>query len=505
MRNAALTRYRRNGMLRQSLVAGMMALSSAALAQEATVIVLDASGSMWGQIDGVNKITIAQDVVNATLGAQPATRALGLLAYGHNRKGDCRDIEVLVPPSPGSGPQIAAAVGGINPKGKTPLTAAVQQAAQLLNHTENPATVVLVTDGLETCGADPCALARELERTGVDFTAHVVGFGLSREQGAQVSCVAAETGGRYFQADNATDLSAALSQTVIAAAPLPAPEPAQPAKVRPKHNLQINVQVTEDSPPLKEGEIQKLALWLVPQDGRGPSPLGGLPSQAQSFPPGEYVLRAVYAGGEVQMAVTLQEFDVTHATVVLNGGWADFRAIPISDRVDLQAGLVSWEVLRLKDKTRHDLYEPAYRAVLAEGRYRIQAVVKRAPKLSPPPFEIDIVAGQEVKGEVILPNGWLALTALSDSGENLPWDFIRYGLHVPKADGTPGKLLASVSRSGDAMFAMPGDYVLSIIDWGIAKRELTLPITIAPGEVLDLSIVLPANPDAPLPEPGPRQ
>ena len=61
---------------------------------------------------------------------------------------------------------------------------AVTLAARELRHTERLATVVLITDGLETCKADPCAVGKALEESGVDFTAHVVGFGLSAEDGA---------------------------------------------------------------------------------------------------------------------------------------------------------------------------------------------------------------------------------------------------------------------------------------------------------------------------------
>src|SRR5690554_1629520 len=50
-----------------------------------------------GQIDGVAKITIAREVVQGLLDDLPAERRLGLVAYGHNRKGDCGDIQTLVP------------------------------------------------------------------------------------------------------------------------------------------------------------------------------------------------------------------------------------------------------------------------------------------------------------------------------------------------------------------------------------------------------------------------
>ncbi len=114
-----------------------------------TILVLDASGSMWGQIEGRAKITIAQEVVAGLLADMPGDRALGLTAYGHRRKGDCGDIETLVPPAPGTAEAVLAAVMAIKPKGKTPLSAAVLAAAEVLKYEEEPATVVLVSDGRE--------------------------------------------------------------------------------------------------------------------------------------------------------------------------------------------------------------------------------------------------------------------------------------------------------------------------------------------------------------------
>ncbi len=200
--------------------------------QEArTIIVMDGSGSMWGQIDGTPKLQIAREAVAGIVGKIDAAQEIGLVAYGHRRRGDCTDIEILVDPAAGTGGAIVDAVNAMRFQGKTPLSDAVREAARSLRFTENPATVVLVTDGLETCAADPCALATELESAGIDFTAHVVGFGLSREDGAQVACLAHETGGQYLAAQDAASLSAALTQTVVAqpvtdAAPEPEPQSA---------------------------------------------------------------------------------------------------------------------------------------------------------------------------------------------------------------------------------------------------------------------------------------
>ncbi len=180
------------------------------------MIVMDSSGSMWGQIDGETKRDIARRALRQTVSQLPKSSEMGLIAYGHRRKGDCGDIELMQQPKIQNGESIADTVDTLKPVGKTPLTQAVRQAADVLKIAENRATVIVITDGIETCNADPCAAGAELEATGIDFTAHVVGFGLSEMEGRQVACLAEETGGQYFEAANAGELSEALDQVAAA-------------------------------------------------------------------------------------------------------------------------------------------------------------------------------------------------------------------------------------------------------------------------------------------------
>lgn len=157
----------------------------------------------------------------------PAEQALGLTVYGHRRRGDCSDIETLVEPAGDTRAAIEAAVNAIQHKGKTPMTDAVIAAAEALRYTEEKATVILVSDGIETCHPDPCEAARLLEEAGIDFTVHVVGFNIDDpEVIAQMQCLAHETGGTFRAASNASELSEAL--TVVAEpSPQPEPEPVQ--------------------------------------------------------------------------------------------------------------------------------------------------------------------------------------------------------------------------------------------------------------------------------------
>lgn len=221
--------------------------------QPNTVLVMDGSGSMWGQVDGVAKITIAQEVVGTLLADFPAEQGLGLTVYGHRERGECTDIETVVAPAPGTAAQISDAVNRIKPLGKTPMTDAVIAAAQALRYTEEKATVILVSDGVETCNPDLCAAMRLLEEAGIDFTAHVIGFdvGSDPEALAQMQCIADETGGQFLTADTADQLTAALTQVAVAE---PEPEP-----VRVPTTLTA---VIEGSGALLSGQV----LWEVNSD-----------------------------------------------------------------------------------------------------------------------------------------------------------------------------------------------------------------------------------------------
>lgn len=227
------------GLMRWIISCVVCIWAATAVAQDATrtALVLDASGSMWGQIDGTAKITIAQSVIGDLLDTLTDTQELGLTVYGHRVEGNCADIEVMVPVAAGNRATIRAAVNGISPKGKTPLSDAVLIAADSLGFTELPATVILVTDGLETCDRDPCALGRSLEAGGIDFTAHVIGFDVAEVDRPRLQCLADETGGKYLTAANAAELGAALSE--VAAAP-PAAEPAEPIQQPEPRRLTAN-------------------------------------------------------------------------------------------------------------------------------------------------------------------------------------------------------------------------------------------------------------------------
>jgi Ca-activated chloride channel family protein len=205
-----------------AVVAAWSAAAQQAPEASSIVLILDGSGSMWGQVEGTAKITIAKQTMASIIESMPDTAQVGLILYGHRRKGDCDDVELAVPLGPVDKPALSATIEGINPKGKTPITRSLRAAAEVVRADEGTATVVLVSDGEETCDPDPCAAIREIEEAGVPFVVHVIGFDVNDEQRAQLECIADAGGGRYFTAANAEDLEFAARTATMASVEEPA-------------------------------------------------------------------------------------------------------------------------------------------------------------------------------------------------------------------------------------------------------------------------------------------
>ncbi|MET3924912.1 VWA domain-containing protein [Devosia sp. 2618] len=317
--------------IRKLVLGAIVALSLAlpAVAAERAIIVLDGSGSMWAQIDGKARITIARETLASVLSTLPKDLELGFMTYGHREKGNCADIEMLVEPAAGTGPAIIAAAKGINPKGMTPISDAVRLAAEDLRFTEEKATVILITDGLETCEVDPCALASDLEAQGVDFTTHVLGFGLSDEEGQKVACLAENTGGQYLSAADGAALVDALTTTVaqvVQAAPAPKPAPA-PAVL--DYNILPTASFSEGGPDLKDDRAD--LIWSIHEIG--PDGKAGVWVKNEynsgaklSVEPGDYIMRAEYGKASVDQTITVVEGKLLEPHFVLNAGIVTVRA-----------------------------------------------------------------------------------------------------------------------------------------------------------------------------------
>ncbi|PIE44197.1 MAG: hypothetical protein CSA50_01550 [Gammaproteobacteria bacterium] len=304
----------------------LLAFSFVCSADQA-MIVLDASGSMQGQVDGKAKMAIAKETLNKVVNDWDESIDFGLMAYGHTRKGDCNDIEVLIPLSKINKNAVLQKVEAITPKGKTPISDSLRQAAKKLHFTEDKATVILISDGKETCNADPCATAKELETQGIDFTTHVIGFDIDADTDKQLACIANATGGKYFSAKNADDLNNAMKKAVKE---VEKKEPVEERTVRAvkakkalKHNLILTASETEGGKEIdghfaiyQENEESAEDLKLVKECSSFSNPTIGEPCK-EKLPAGNYIVRTeIHKTFIKDTNITLEEDEQTVLNIV---------------------------------------------------------------------------------------------------------------------------------------------------------------------------------------------
>ncbi|MEM8592484.1 MAG: VWA domain-containing protein [Pseudomonadota bacterium] len=158
-------------------------------------------------------------------------RRVGLMVYGPGgagKTGSCAGIDLRFGPVENAAAPIIAEIDALRPSGLTPLTASVHGAAEALNYQSDPAVIVLLTDGNETCGGGPCATSRTLIQSAHDLTIHVIGFRMrahdeyfrwnnpEQEFGADnvARCFADATGGLYVTTETVSELTTALQATL---------------------------------------------------------------------------------------------------------------------------------------------------------------------------------------------------------------------------------------------------------------------------------------------------
>ena len=361
------------------LAAGLLFPVAPAQAEEGqrVILVLDASGSMWGQIDGKPKMQIAKEVVAKVVGGWKPADELGLVAYGHRKKGACDDIEVLAEPGTLDAASFLDKVNGLSPKGKTPMTQAVRQAAEALKYTEKQATVILVSDGIETCDPNPCAVAEELEKLGVALTVHTVGFGLD-DKGAveQLKCLAEKTGGISTIADNADELKDALTKTVEAKTepPPPPPEPAAP-----EFNLTGTVEMAEGV-----GFPQKFSTpnWeffnaVNGEKGEWVKTEYGPAIKTNIETPGAYIAKVSLSAAAIEVPFMLEAGKPVQLDLSMEAGVVQLKGM-MDDQTPLADGNGTWELLTPDGNRITTEYGPQAAFMANAGTYKMRLTLGEA-------------------------------------------------------------------------------------------------------------------------------
>jgi len=452
-----------------------------------TLFILDASGSMWGQIKGKPKITIAKEVMAKLVPELPDNARIGLIAYGHRRKGDCNDVETLVRLGTGNKKAVLNAVKGLNAKGKTPLTRSVSRAFKMLQLEKQPSTIILVSDGIESCNADPCKTVKAAKKYGVNFILHTVGFGLSKKESVQLQCMAKAGGGQYFQANNAEELLKSARKAVKSKGPgrlkLTLMSNGKPvnAWVRLNGNGSIGlVDLTNDA-----GEEPGHIWHLQP----GTYKLETYPAGLRGVEP------MVVEGIKIEPGKTVEKtLDFSNATLRLTATENGKPAIVQISLKNLASGKTVFDTATFSTFTMRGVKTP-YDVKVMPGKYQLSVKLPTKTDLAPWSEEIDLTSnGAPVETTINFETNILRITAIQNDKPGKAQIYVD-DLIAKRNIFNSDFLVSYGFQTPHDLTLPPGKYRLTVKVSDVATPHIeTLEIT-SGGEVIDKTIDFKAKPE----------
>ncbi|MBY0357784.1 MAG: VWA domain-containing protein [Candidatus Obscuribacterales bacterium] len=175
--------------------------------------------SVGDSLDKEQKMEAAKRVLQNSVAQLPADVNIGIRVFGQSFRGDlsdCQQSALLVPIGNHNRRLLMEQVRQLRPYGLTPLTYGLQQAEQDLRYIVGSKTIILISDGAETCGGEPCQFIERLNRIGVRLKIDIVGLGLRRDRLAkdQLDCIAQKSGGKFYDANTSGELVNSINTSV---------------------------------------------------------------------------------------------------------------------------------------------------------------------------------------------------------------------------------------------------------------------------------------------------
>ncbi len=370
------------------------------------LFILDGSGSMWGQLQGKTKKEIAADVLSTAVNNLPENQYIGLIAYGHRVKGDCDDIEFLADLKNNSKDKITKVVNEINPLGRTPLARSATLAINSLRESKTKATIILITDGIESCDGNICDVVTQAKADGIEFKLHIVGFGLKDDETEQLKCAAQAGDGQYYDAADAGGLSEGLTEATTATIDEP----------------DVNFSIYA----FKNGQPVDAMVRAHDNDGnRQPIIVRTYKDTAYAFlPPGNYNLEVKPLEGSDVDAITIdgvqsKEGNIVHKTVSFDGSKVQVTATNNGEGWDATVSIYNTATGKRTSQTR--TYGKTQTMEINPGTYDItfKALVIKGIQTEHTFENVEVKAGESITLEHNFESGVVHITTLNN-GEG--WD-----------------------------------------------------------------------------------
>ncbi|MCC6918951.1 MAG: VWA domain-containing protein [Alphaproteobacteria bacterium] len=499
----------------------LLGAAHAESARDPVVLVVDSSGSMAARMGAATKLDAARTAIDAMFAGWPEGTPLAVVAYGHRRTADCKDIETIVPLGALDRAAATARLRTLKARGKTPLTDSLGHAAAILAPAGG-GNIVLVSDGLETCAPDPCAAAEALHAANVRVRIFVVGFGVNDAETAQLRCIAEKGGGVYYAADGAAALTAALQAARVAAVETPPPVEPAPPPPPPPPPAEPEPGPLVPMPPLALPSLPALALpALQPPPAPQPFAVSFVAVLGENGPPldlpvewtvksadgGDYVYRGTGRGVQLELTegaytasvavanaagdrtVTLDAAPGRDIAVPVRAGEARFAVSPSGGAQpigDLDEAGIAWTLEPLEGQGAVELPRLAMPSlILAPGRYRARVAAQGETAAA----EFEVRAAQSEAVMLNLALGRLRLEAATGPDKDpitenagLSWVLARTG------DG--GRIYERPSTARPEFTVPQGDYTATL---KIGGGSVSSPVHVADGQDETLRIVVPVS------------
>ena len=227
-----------------------------------TLILFDSSGSMSTKLQNKTRIEHAADAVFNILQRMPDDEKVGLRTIGVHpskipslvkagRAEICKQTYLHTPIRKYNEQQVINSLKDLYPFGPTPLAYALKLVVEndFQHYTANK-HIILITDGYESCGGNPCEYIKYLMTERNDITIDVIAIGANKYDLSYLSCLTDTTGGRIYDVQRPTEIMPTIEQ--ITKKSLPNVQPKESSKPIQTHKTQSY----ENPPNIKKRNIQ---------------------------------------------------------------------------------------------------------------------------------------------------------------------------------------------------------------------------------------------------------
>ncbi len=446
---------------------------------------IDGSGSMWGRFepDKRAKIDAVRELLKPVITSAGQSH-IGLGSFGHRRKGDCSDVEIIAAPGLERDP-VLGPLEKLNPKGKGPLVEGLRQSVAAIG-TNRPASIIVINDGADNCQQDACAAAAEIAKSSPGVAIHMISIGVDPGDHPRLACVAKETGGQFFDVADPIALAAAIGDAVARTPAAPAGAAPATENVLPETggvagaSLRATAVLAEGAAPLTMP-----LRWRATKSGASDAIANTEAAQFfAALEPGTYDIEVQTGSVTAKRQVTIESGKPASIVVPLNAARLKVHAKYSKDGASAGAAIVSvvqsgiavpgtvW--LGRLDAADTILPPATYTVAVADGHIRQERQVTLTP-------------GSDVSADFLLGAGRVELSAILHEGGDALSD-VTYTVAEDDPESADGRREIARSLSPTAEFQLPaGTYYVSARSGDAETRQR---IAVGAGDVVKRTLAL---------------